>query len=332
LATPGRDAVLGHLRAQLRAATEGGGSVAAVWLGDNIYEVGARPTHVTEDRAKLAALIEPTLEHPGAQAFFTPGNHDWGGGAPNDEGLTALMLQRSWVEELGGDRAELLPGDGCMGPVSVEVTESVHLIFLDTEALLRGVEAPCPDAGEAYARLARELSARRDARVLLLTHHPLASGGKHGGHRSLLAAAPTVSYVAAKTGVEMQDLRSRTYRTMIEGLAEAFETSGAPPLAIASGHEHNLQVIREDGGDVPWFQLISGSVAKTGAVGRIAGMRYATGRHGYMRLEFRDEDVDLTVFAQTVDGGGVEHVFSCRIAARAGPAECPEAARGSERP
>jgi hypothetical protein len=327
--TPGRDAVLGHLATQL-SEIDGEGRVAIVYLGDNIYEVGARATHAEEDRAKLEALIAPLSERTGARAYFAPGNHDWGGGASNERGAAALALQGRWIGELAPDRATLLPTDGCAGPTVVDVTQTVHLVFVDTEAILREVEAPCPDAEEAYAALADTLRTRRAGRVLLLSHHPLRTGGKHGGHVSLFSGFPTLSYLAVKTGVERQDLRSARYRSLIDGLIGAFEASGAPPLVVASGHEHTLQVIRDR--DAAWFQLVSGSLAKSGGASRIRGTRFASGRHGYMRLDFRDADVRLTVFAQSGEDGPVEHVFSCTVDDSGATAECPEARRGSSPP
>jgi hypothetical protein len=210
--------------------------------------------------------------------------------------------------------------------VVVDVTRTVHLVFVDTEAILRELDAPCLDGEEVYAALADTLRTKRAGRVVLLSHHPLRTGGKHGGHVSLFSGFPTLSYVAVKTGVERQDLRSARYRALIDGLVGAFEASGAPPLVVASGHEHTLQVIRDR--DAAWFQLVSGSVAKSGGATRIPGTRFASGRHGYMRLDFRDADVRLTVFAQSRGDGPVEHVFSCTIGAHRATAECPEAPLG----
>jgi hypothetical protein len=51
-----------------------------------------------------------------------------------------------------------------------------------------------------------------------------------------------------------------------------------------------------------------------------------------MRLDFRDADVRLTVFAQSRAGGPLEHVFSCTVGASGATAECPEAPLGPSPP
>ena len=105
-------------------------------------------------------------------------------------------------------------------------------------------------------RAALDGAGRRD--VLVLAHHPLVSGGPHGGtfgvkqhlfpltewRKALYLPLPIVGSLyplARGEGVVPQDIPSERYRRMRDALGSA--TRGRPPLAWASGHEHGLQVI-----------------------------------------------------------------------------------------
>jgi hypothetical protein len=81
------------------------------------------------------------------------------------------------------------------------------------------------------------------------------------------------------------------------------------------------------GPDEPRYQLVSGALAKSDAVRRIDGTRYATDGFGYMRLDFVGQQVQVTVFARHVSGGPVRAVFGCTLSQSAPADECPEAPR-----
>ena len=163
--------------------------------------------------------------------------------------------------------------------------------------------------------------------MVLLSHHPLASGGPHAGNVAPFERGPLVYYLAAKSGVSRQDLSSGAYTAMRREITEAIAESGAPPLVHAAGHDHTLQVIRLAGPGEPRYQLVSGALAKTENVRRIDGTRYATNGFGYMRLDFVAGRVRLVVYARDVSGGPVRAVFGCTISKGAPPDECPEALR-----
>ena len=76
-----------------------------------------------------------------------------------------------------------------------------------------------------------------------------------------------------------------------------------------------------DGSGLPLYQLVSGSGAKLDPVRAIGGTRFASGRHGYMRLDFGASATRVIVFGQRTDGGSVSFLFSCEL----GEGDCPEA-------
>jgi len=323
-----RDAVLAHLGSDIDAvARDGAGPpVVVAFLGDNIYDEGAPLVRTAEDSEKLAGQVLALSRAPNVEGVFVPGNHDWADGGSLEDGREAVARQREWVETMSeGRRVRFLPDDGCPGPVTEDIAGLVHLVFIDTEWLLRSTDGQCGSAADFYARLSAELREHKDRPVVILSHHPLVSGGPHGGNVSPLDRGPLVYYLAVKSGVLRQDLGSRAYTAMRRGLLDAIAASGAPPLIHAAGHDHTLQVIRMAGPGEPRYQLVSGALAKTSRVRRIDGTRFASDGFGYMRLDFSRDAVRVSVFVRSVDGGAVRPVFACTITQSAAPLECPEA-------
>ena len=328
-ASEGRALVLSHLAAELDrlSATSPERSIVVVYLGDNIYDVGAREEYREEDLAHLTAQTAPLLEAPGARGIFLPGNHDWAKGASNELGERAVEVQDAWLDELAEGRidAEMLPNDGCPGPATLDVGPDVHLVVVDTEALLRAPLDGCGRHERFFERFREDLAANARRTVVLAAHHPMASGGPHGGNIGLLQYGPFVYYLAKKAGVSIQDLGSPTYSDMIDGLRLAIAESGTTPLVFAAGHDHSLQVIGLSGPGAPRYQLVSGSASKREPARRVDGMRYATNAHGYMRLDVGAERTRLTVFAVDESGDSVHEVFGCLLPPTPAAAECPEA-------
>jgi hypothetical protein len=330
-----REEVLAHLSAQLESvAGDGEGPpVVVAFLGDNIYDAGLPRRPSDEDVAKLSGQVLALGNHPGVQGVFLPGNHDWANGASLGDGRAAIARQNDWVERVSPGRGvRFLPDDGCPGPATEDVGETVHLVFIDTEWLLRRPERRCGTADEFFAQLTADLRANADKRVVIMSHHPQVSGGPHGGNVAPLEQGPFVYYLARRSGTSIQDIQSGAYASAVRGLQAAVAASETRPLAHAAGHDHTLQVIGMSGPGTPAYQLVSGAASKSERSRRIEGTRFATDGYGYMRLDFDAGQVRLTVFARGVDSGPVRAVFSCRLSTDGTNRECPEAPLAAERP
>lgn len=334
-ANPARTDVLAQLAGDLdaRLAETPSAPVMVAFLGDNIYDDGLPTEPSEEDLEKLRGQVETLGAHAGVRGVFLPGNHDWANGASFSDGRAAIERQIEWVQHASsGANVTFLPDDGCPGPATAELGATVRLVFVDTEWLLRDPERRCGTADEFYARLTRVLEGSADRRVLVLAHHPLVSGGPHGGNVAPLENGPFVYYLARRSGTAIQDLSSRRYSEVVRRLRDAIAASGVRPLAFAAGHDHTLQVVGMSGPGTPMYQLVSGAGSKTERSKWIPGMRFATDGYGYMRLDFRSEGVGLTVFAREVDGGPVRPVFGCTLSTTAGGRKCAEAPRAEPRP
>ena len=315
--SPGRDSVLAHLARELRRheADTPDASRTVLFLGDNIYEVGAREEFRTEDKQKLMPQLEAARGAADARAYFLPGNHDWAMGADHPEAVESIRRQQAWLHELAPDSsARLVPADGCPGPELIPVSPGVSLILIDTEWLLRGPEGTCGGEERFYEKLTDLLRAHSKERLVLAAHHPMATGGAHAGNVSGLDGGPFIRYLAIKAGLSIQDLASPRYSAMLTRLREAISASGVQPLGFAAGHDHSLQVIGMTGEGQPAWQFVSGSASKSSKARRIEGTRYASDQHGYMRLDFTPMASRVTVFAQTAADTPLRAVFTCELA------------------
>lgn len=284
---------------------------AVVFLGDNLYEVGLAAAGLPQ-RAEQERRLDTQVEvarASGARGFFVPGNHDWAG--EGADGWNAIKRQGQRIDQRGQGTVQMLPKDGCPGPAVEDVGPWLRLVMLDTQWWLHGFDKPvdptssCPQDSEAevLAALNAALQGAGTRHVVVAAHHPLATGGPHGGYftfkqhlfpltdarRGLWLPLPLIGSLyplARKAGATSQDIASEVNRHMRESLESVLREH--PPLAFAAGHEHTLQVI--DGHSARHL-LVSGAgiYDHESAVKRIAGTRFASSKAGFMRLQFTSD-------------------------------------------
>jgi hypothetical protein len=301
------------------------GERVVVFLGDNVYPRGL-PDSASPDRARaewrLATQIAAVADL--ARVLAIPGNHDWDHGGA--DGWAAVRRQEAFV---GARGAALLPGGGCPGPAVVDLGPRLRLILLDTQWWLHG--GPRPDGtngacvpgspGGVTDSLRGALRAAAGRHVVVLGHHPLATGGPHGGHFTwrehifpLTEAVPwlwlplpligSLYPLARQSGWSDQDLSGHGNAEMRDSLAAAFAEH--PPLVYASGHEHALQVLDGAAGT---HLIVSGAgrYGNTSHVTPIPGTRFAAAASGFVRLDLlTDGRIRLGVVVAAASGAGEE--------------------------
>jgi len=303
-----------------------------VFLGDNAYPRGLPPPGGPGRRAaefNLTAQVR-VITSTGSRGFFVPGNHDWA--KHGVDGWDAIRRQGRFIDSVAGCSASLEPRDGCPGPVVADIGPRLRLILLDTQWWLHPGPRPehpassCPTDSdrEITDSLRGALTSSAGRMVVVAQHHPLMSGGVHGGYFGLVdhifplrAIKPSLwiplpllgsLYPTARAeGISSQDLGSRAYRHMIRSFGTAFRA--APPALNAAGHEHNLQVI--EGGPAR-LQLVSGTgiYDHTGPAVAIQGTLFARRASGFARLDIpRAGRARLAVITVDQTGRGRE-VFS----------------------
>jgi hypothetical protein len=296
----GGEAVLDSLAGQASVMPE---RTLIVFLGDNVYPEGVPREGEAEwadARRRLEALV---LAVPrGVRGIFVPGNEDWSNEGPF--GLYAIRLQGQMLRSLAdGRRVEMLPSNGCPGPVAVD-TGRLRIITLDTQwwlhdYIVRDADSKCPVHMATVMTALREQvrPVRENQVVVVAAHHPLMTGGGHGGYCGITGPF-------RRFGGRSQDIVSAANRTMRDSLESAFASH--PPLAYAAGHDHNLQVLR--GGRSVRYILVSGAGASA-KVGCAVKLResYYTSQHrsGFMRIDImKERGALLRVYRYTRNGEG----------------------------
>ena len=300
-----------------------------VFLGDNVYPRGL-PHKDSPDRSlaelKLKSQVD-VVRATGATAIFVPGNHDWDKQGPL--GWDAIKRQGEYIRETAAPGIALLPEGGCPGPVVRDFNTRVRLVILDTQWWLHAGPKPkhpdssCPTDAESEVldALTAALEGAGERRTVVVAHHPLATGGPHGGYFSwkdhifplrnrkpwLWIPLPGIGSVypaARRRGASAQDMSGLANRRMREALMGVFEKH--PPLVYAAGHEHNLQVIK---GKNAKYLLVSGA----GAFGHVTqtawtdATLYASAVSGFMRLDVEQGGrVRLAVLTVGADGRATE--------------------------
>ena len=177
------------LRALTRALVGHPDSTLVLFLGDNVYPLGL-PDSADRTFPEAARRLRAQLDFARlVPVAFIPGNHDWA--RSGREGLARIRRQGRFIARESDGRARLFPAEGCPGPELLDVG-GLRLLLLDTEWWLFPHEWPDADANcvtrsgpEVVARLQRLLRESAGRQVLVAGHHPLLSGGTHGGYFSL---------------------------------------------------------------------------------------------------------------------------------------------------
>ena len=321
-----------------------------VFLGDNVYPRGVPPEgHPNRDDAekKIAAQVL-AIRKGEAQGILIPGNHDWD--RQGRDGWNSIRRQDTVVRKFGGEDVRLLPAGGCPGPEVVDLGTNLRVIALDSEWWVHndvkpyGPESPCATKTEQEVTdsLAGALRDKGKRHAVVVTHHPLRSGGVHGGAFTLgdhifplrnvkswlWIPLPLIGslYPFARTmGISNQDISGKKYGQMRRELEAVF--AKYPPLVMASGHDHHLQVIRGGRPEVTnaGYQLVSGSgiLGHASIVRKIEGSLFQREAAGFMRLDFtRDGRVRLSVTtvveAGTRKDGESAEVFSLWLTGEGG--------------
>jgi hypothetical protein len=300
-----------------------------LFLGDNLYPDGLRES----DRARGERVLRQQIRATPAEKIFLPGNHDWGFSARALLQAGRLRAQQLFIDSHVHERAELLPKQGCPGPVTrslvppgaglarglVVIAVDFHWWLLPEQA--RPLCAGIDDTDAFLARLEQELEAHAAENVIVAAHHPLRSGGPHGGltRGFWTDLGATLFHRMAGT---LQDVWEPSYAQMILVVSETLTSH--PPVAFVAGHDHGLQIL--EGGDVARLLVVSGaaSAGKITGVAAIDGTLFAHAHTGFVVLDFVANDLASDVLvARVVETGQPEPVYTIALRLGAPPIEAP---------
>jgi hypothetical protein len=306
-----------------------------VFLGDNIYPRGL-PAPGQPDRAEAERRLADQVRavtSVGGTGYFVPGNHDWA--HSGTEGWDAIRRQKAFIDSAGAGSVFLLPDGGCPGPSIVDIGRRLRLVLMDTQWWLHNGPKPnhpnsgCPadSESEVVDSLRAALAVLPERLVVVAAHHPLSSGGEHGGSFGLADHLFPLRHVASwlwlplpwlgslypaarQHGISNQDIPSRAYQRLKTAFSQAFTDS--PPALYAAGHEHNMQVIA---GRAARLQLVSGTgyYGHSGRAVAVRGTVFARNASGFARLDVPHSGPARLALIEVDRAGHSHEVFSIQV-------------------
>jgi hypothetical protein len=288
-----------------------------IFLGDNVYPSGLQSSSGARQRGE--AILLQQLNATRAHELFIPGNHDWGYTRFQRIARGVLANEERFVEAHG---ASFEPQHGCPGPVALELLAprsalrgGLTVIALDLNWWLlpesaRPVCEGIKSTDDFIARLRAELETRRSQNVVVVAHHPIRSGGPHGGFTRGFWLDLGVAVAYRFYGV--QDLVQPTYQQMVKVLDQLLEEN--PVLAMVGGHDHSLQIL--DGSKAARLVVVSGAASETTGVTSIEGTLFAHAHRGFIVFDLHEAGAthDGVLMANVVEtGAGTKPVFSLAL-------------------
>ncbi|MBC8032620.1 MAG: metallophosphoesterase [Chitinophagaceae bacterium] len=295
------------------------GKTSVFYLGDNIYPAGiGLPGTPEEQRTQqiLASQYKP-MRSKGAPVYFIPGNHDWDRMGPY--GLAKIKRQWEYLNEQGDSLVQLVPGNGCPGPIAIHLTDSLVVVAIDSEWWLfpfdktnPDADCPCNSRDEVVAAIEQILYNNRHKVILLASHHPFQSYGIHGGSytlkdhifpltnikKNLYIPLPVIGSLypfLRSTFTYPEDLKHALYKYMVKRVDGAF--GNFPNLIHVSGHEHGLQFIKNR-----QVQIVSGSGAKYTNARKGSGSLFADATQGFVTVDIlAGNQLSLAFYTQGKD-------------------------------
>lgn len=280
-------------------------AVAMFVLGDIRYPEGVRDPGTPEYPADTAVVMGqvrvvagPAGLSRGARAYFLAGNHDWGE-RKHFDGFTRLVNLDNVLahaRETLGVPAELIPEAGTGGPHVIDWGDHLRLIGLDSAWWLLAGDAP--EKAIVVDSLQRAYLEAGDREVMFLAHHPFQSAGPHGGGFSFWRTLG-VRYIMFRSGAILQDITSRPFRQLANGLRQIFDQEG-PPIAFLAGHDHSLQVLQGASEDDPSFNVITGSGSKLSDVAKSPDLLFSASAPGYSKI-LVEKDGGMILMVEAVE-------------------------------
>jgi len=301
-----------------------------IFLGDNIYPFGLEPGndpsyHTTKRRLDEQILV---MKNSNTKGIFIPGNHDWGDGSL--DGWERILRMGGYIDQ-NLPSIQMLPKNGCPGPVALNFGNELQVIFIDSQWWLHIDHKPDSTNSNCYPITKQDIIYSLDSliknsngrKTLIAAHHPLITYGPHGGffdwrthifplldfNRYLWIPLPVIGslYVLSRiAGLSPQDISNSLYQEYIERVERVI--SKYNNVIYASGHEHSIQVLEGINNNL---YLISGygTEAHTNSLSYGDKTIFSVLYPGFIQLDLlKDKSVRLSVFI--IENEKCKEVFS----------------------
>ncbi len=300
-----------------------------LFLGDNLYKMGLPDSQYTT-YAKARAVLDSQVsvaDNTPAMVYMIPGNHDWENGGRG--GYNAIIRQQLYVEFLLKPNVKYYPQDGCPGPKEISIGNNITLILFDSQWWLHpfdkpGIESDCKcKTKEELVNQIGDIVARNPEKLIILAcHHPFKSNGVHGGYftlkqhifpltdikKSLYIPLPVIGSIypiARSVFGTPQDIRHPNYTNMIDEISAVVKRDSAK-VVFVSGHDHNLQLIREGG----YNYVVSGGGCKQNRTSNAPNSLFNSRENGFAVMEISTNKNVSIRFYTVSDTIGTSQNFS----------------------
>ena len=281
-----------------------------LFLGDNIYPLGMPPEDSKDyslAKTKMENQLAITKDFKG-KTIVIPGNHDW------YHGLKGLKAQEKFATTFLDDKRSFAPKKGC--PIdNIKIGKDIALIMIDSEWYLEnwdknpGINADCDikTKNDFFEEFEDLISKNQSKTIIVALHHPLMTGGPHGGYYSakkqlypfggsipLPILGTAINLIRATSGASNQDVNNAHYLAFTNRIKSIVQDN--QNIIFVSGHEHNLQYLE----DKSVRQIISGAGSKKEAAKVIDDKGFSYGGNGYAVLNvYKDGSAAVSYYSSS---------------------------------
>lgn len=254
------------------------------------------------DRQKINKLLRICQRSENSKVIILPGDRDWDNSG--ERGLKSVKNLKKIVNAMNFPRVEWAISKGCPGPRSIELSDALMLIGIDTQWWNHPHDKPRPADGDCkiitetdfISELDEAIEDAEGKNILLAGHFPLISVGKYGGKRKWTTHLSPPIYGTMKAAFHQnigtsEDIVNERFDHIRNKLLDMIDEKGS--LIYVSGHEHDLQILEQNES----FFINSGSPSSPAFTGRDRDkVRYAESKEGIIELfYYHDGKVDFRV-------------------------------------
>lgn len=252
------------------------------------------------------------IERKNGQIIAVTGDRDWD--KSNIYGLdTVSALESRFNDKLG--HQIFTPLKGCPGPSIKDIGGNVRVIGINSQWWLHPyrkvlpIDSDCKNITKAQIldELDEAIESANGRQVVIITHHPIISGGVYGGALNMIehifpfrhdkpnnkTFLPIFGsfYLNYRRNVgSEQDMSSEAYTTFTKDIEKVLKEY--KNVIICSSHEYDMEVLKINNN----YQVISGALLKTSKVNKIDNTLHASNELGFIKLEIGKDSVWSKVF------------------------------------
>ncbi|RMG22183.1 MAG: hypothetical protein D6730_16995, partial [Bacteroidetes bacterium] len=281
------------------------GPFTVLLSGDLTASEGSGPGLTSEDSFKVEQIMVATSGFAKGRLVIIPGDRDWAFSGKN--GWQRVKALEKLVRSTGYQHVHWAIRQGCPGPEIIELSGGLRLIAIQTQWWNHPYEKPRP--ANASCRITSNtdfleelrdiLDASLGKNVLITGHFPLISAGEYGGSIPpkkhlfpLTDLRPGLYIPLPLLGSLYASFRQNvgTHQDIINTHFDEFRSAmeelmlDRHSLMYLSGHEHNLQILRQ--GDN--YHINSGALGQTSRPGKDKRAHYLSERQGIIELLYQE--------------------------------------------